>query len=108
MELEQKPSIWKYYTTPAMKKLIQSLDNITDITTKYIEEAIVRMEKVPDKSDYEKSVVEKLVEIDKKIAMVMATDMLAAGVDTVCAEKYWIVFLLCFLLRYKYDNPYIC
>lgn len=83
MELELKPSLWKYYKTPTMKKFIQSLDHVTEITSKYIEEAIVRIDKDADKSDYEKSVVEKLIQIDKKIAVVMAMDILAAGVHTV-------------------------
>ncbi|XP_075148697.1 cytochrome P450 CYP12A2-like isoform X2 [Haematobia irritans] len=87
MELELKPSIWKYYTTPTMKKVIESLDHITEITKTYIEEAIERIENEeksgrPEKPENEKSVLEKLVKIDKKIAMVMAMDMLMAGVDT--------------------------
>uniref|UniRef100_A0A1I8NQL9 Cytochrome P450 n=1 Tax=Stomoxys calcitrans TaxID=35570 RepID=A0A1I8NQL9_STOCA len=87
MELELKPSIWKYYTTPTMKKVTESLDHITEITKKYIEEAIERIESeqkmdLPEKPESEKSVLEKLVKIDKKIAMVMAMDMLMAGVDT--------------------------
>lgn len=36
-----------------------------------------------EKPDSEKSVLEKLVTVDKKIAQVMAIDMLMAGVDTV-------------------------
>lgn len=87
MELELKPSLWKYYKTPTMKKLIQSLDHVTEITSKYIEEAIVRIDKDADKSDYEKSVVEKLIQIDKKIAVVMDMDILAAGVHTVGSSE---------------------
>lgn len=88
MELELKPSIWKYYRTPTMKKVIKSLDHITKITTMYIEEAISRIENesksdAAEKPHSEKSVLEKLIKVDKKIAMVMAMDLLMAGVDTV-------------------------
>lgn len=39
--------------------------------------------KVKEKSDDEKAVLEKLLEIDPEIAVTMASDMLLAGVDTV-------------------------
>ncbi|XP_073817037.1 cytochrome P450 CYP12A2-like isoform X2 [Musca autumnalis] len=87
LEIEFKPSIWKYYKTSTFMKLMKCLDEITDITKGFVEEAIARLEEerkngMPEKPDSEKSVLEKLVKIDKKIAMVMAMDMLMAGVDT--------------------------
>ncbi|KAM7361973.1 uncharacterized protein ACRADG_012837 [Cochliomyia hominivorax] len=87
VEVEFKPSIWRYYKTPTFKKLMKSLDQIVDITGFYINEAIERIEQerkngVPEKPDQEKSVLEKLIKIDKRIASVMAMDMLMAGVDT--------------------------
>lgn len=42
-----------------------------------------RMKSSPEKPEHEKSVFEKLVAKDKKIAMVMTLDMLAAGIETV-------------------------
>ncbi|XP_073817035.1 cytochrome P450 CYP12A2-like [Musca autumnalis] len=87
MEIEMKPSIWKYYKTTTFKKLLASLDGVMDVTKSFVEEAIARLEEerkqgVPEKPDAEKSVLEKLIKIDRKIAMVMAMDMLMAGVDT--------------------------
>ncbi|XP_061391258.1 cytochrome P450 CYP12A2-like [Musca vetustissima] len=87
MEIEMKPSIWKYYQTRTFKKLLTSLDGVMDITKNFVDEAISRLEEerkngVPEKPDSEKSVLEKLIKIDRKIAMVMAMDMLMAGVDT--------------------------
>ncbi|XP_013107493.1 cytochrome P450 CYP12A2 [Stomoxys calcitrans] len=87
LEIEFKPSIWKVYKTPTFKKLMKTLDDITDITKTFVDEAIARLEEerrngVPEKPDNEKSVLEKLIRIDKKIAMVMAMDMLMAGADT--------------------------
>ncbi|KAI8118151.1 Cytochrome P450 CYP12A2 [Lucilia cuprina] len=87
VDVEFKPSIWKYYKTPTFMKLMKSLDTIVDVTSSYVNEAIERLEQerkngVPEKPDNEKSVLEKLIKLDKKIATVMAMDMLMAGVDT--------------------------
>ncbi|XP_065371244.1 cytochrome P450 CYP12A2-like isoform X2 [Calliphora vicina] len=87
LEIDFKPSIWRYYKTPTFKKLMKALDDIVDITSSYVNEAIERIEEerksgVPEKPEHEKSVLEKLIKIDKRIATVMAMDMLMAGVDT--------------------------
>ncbi|XP_073816990.1 cytochrome P450 CYP12A2 [Musca autumnalis] len=85
--LEFQPSIWKYIKTPTFKKAIRSLDEITEITKMYVDEAFERIEaedksRSEEKPESEKSVLEKLVKVDKQIALVMAMDMLMAGVDT--------------------------
>lgn len=36
-----------------------------------------------DKPDHEKSVLERLAKVDKKLAFAMAIDMMIAGIDTV-------------------------
>ncbi|XP_037815904.1 cytochrome P450 CYP12A2-like [Lucilia sericata] len=87
LELEFKPSLWRYYKTKTFKNLMKTLDKIVDITSSYVNEAIERIEEdrkkgVPEKPENEKSVLEKLIKIDKRIASVMAMDMLMAGVDT--------------------------
>lgn len=86
-DLELKPTLWKYISTPKFKKVMKSLDNINEITVKYITEVLKRLEEErkfsKNKPDSEKSILEKLLKVDKKIATVMAMDMLMAGVDTV-------------------------
>ncbi|XP_075148685.1 cytochrome P450 CYP12A2-like [Haematobia irritans] len=87
LAIEFNPPIWKYYKTRKFKKLMQTLDGLLEIGSKYVNEAIQRMEEnhrkgVPEKLENEKSVLEKLIKIDKKIATVMAMDMMLAGVDT--------------------------
>lgn len=63
---------------------------------KYIDEAIAKIEAEkmtnPD-PDRELSVLEKLYKIDRHVAVVMALDMLMAGVDTV--KFYFFKFFLC-------------
>lgn len=82
--IEFKPSLWRYIATPTYKKIMKAMDNIQDITVGYVNEALERLECEPsDKPESEQSVLEKLSKIDKKVATVMAMDMLMAGVDTV-------------------------
>ena len=56
---------------------------------KYIDTAIERLESRPADyvSNHEPSVLEKLLKIDRQYAIVMAMDMLFAGVDTVTASQ---------------------
>lgn len=58
--------------------------NLYSISTKYIEQAKQRIKdrdhEVPDE---DKSVLEKLLAVDEKVAIMMANEMLMAGIDTV-------------------------
>ncbi|KAH8307549.1 hypothetical protein KR044_001692, partial [Drosophila immigrans] len=84
--LEVKPSLWRYVDTPMKKKLMNAYDNIQKVTLEFVNEALVRLEAEEKKGvvtpENEKSVLEKLLKIDKKVATIMAMDMLMAGVDT--------------------------
>lgn len=86
-DLEVKPSVWRYFQTPMLKKLMNAYDNIQKVTLEYVNEAKERIDadakKGIVKSESEQSVLEKLLKIDKKVATIMAMDMLMAGVDTV-------------------------
>lgn len=87
-DLEVKPSIWKIVKTPTFYKLMDSLDALTDLSNKFIDEALKQIEldkdgKFTSEVGKEKSVLEKLLRIDRRIAVVMALDMMMAGVDTV-------------------------
>lgn len=48
-----------------------------------VDEAIIRMENNPTQLSDSQSVLEKLLKVDRQVAVVMAFDMLMAGVDTV-------------------------
>lgn len=60
-------------------------DEMTKTIMHYIDDAMRRLDGIdPAKSNAsDRSVLEKLLLIDRRIAMVMAFDMLLAGVDTV-------------------------
>jgi hypothetical protein len=58
---------------------------INRFSLKYINEAMERLKAMPQDADRELTVLEKLLitDPDTKTAMVMALDMMAAGIDTV-------------------------
>lgn len=88
-ELELAPSLWRFYETSKYKQLMRSFDNLTEATLYFIDKSIQKFESEFQHNDdsYEPSVLEKLLKIDKNVAVVMAIDMLMAGVDTVCSMK---------------------
>ncbi|XP_067634396.1 probable cytochrome P450 12c1, mitochondrial [Eurosta solidaginis] len=81
-ELGIKPSLYKYIKTPTYRRFERSLDTIFDIIKSYVDQALVQLEKNPSKEGEERSVLEKLLKIDRKIATITAMDILTAGVDT--------------------------
>nr|AJN91160.1 cytochrome P450 monooxygenase CYP333B27 [Cnaphalocrocis medinalis] len=84
-ELDFKPSLWKYYKTRTFKKAMKLYESHANIARHFIDITINELEKNSGnarKSDDEKSVLEKLLDINKEVALIMASDMLFAGVDT--------------------------
>lgn len=60
------------------------LNYICRLCTKYIEQAKTQInERKYDIPEEDKSIVEKLIAIDERVAIMMAVEMLLAGVDTV-------------------------
>jgi len=79
-----RPSIYKYISTPTYRKFSRAMDELFDTCSTYVNEAIERIEKKSaqgNSKDY-KSVLEQLLLVDRKLATVMAMDMLIGGVDT--------------------------
>ncbi|XP_034476623.1 cytochrome P450 12b1, mitochondrial [Drosophila innubila] len=89
-----QPSIWPYYKTPGFKKFLQTYDHITEITTNYIEAAIRRFDLEKNHNQDSKCVLEQLLAFDKKVAVVMAMDMLMAGIDTTSSAFVTILYHL--------------
>lgn len=80
-DLGVKPSIYRYVPTPTYKRFVKSMDIITSICRKFVDETLQNISERGEMGEG-KSVLEKLVKIDRKIAVIMAVDMLIAGVDT--------------------------
>ncbi|KAH8369111.1 hypothetical protein KR009_001550 [Drosophila setifemur] len=96
-DLELKPSIWRYIATPNLKRVLKALDGIQEVTLAYVDEAIERLDKEAKEGivrpESEQSVLEKLLKVDKKVATIMAMDMMMAGVDT--TSSTFTALLLC-------------
>jgi len=73
-----RPSLYKYIPTPTYKKFSQAMDELFDTCSTYVNEAIERIEKksAQGSSKDHKSVLEQLLQVDRKLATVMAMDML--------------------------------
>ncbi|KAL9917904.1 cytochrome P450 12b2 [Glossina fuscipes fuscipes] len=91
-EFDVKPSVWPYVHTPAFKEFLTVYDNITDITLSYIEQEISELQRRDNQEA--KSVLEKLLKIDKHIALVMVMDMLMAGIDTTASTLISVLYML--------------
>lgn len=53
-----------------------------------VDDAVIRLEKNPSAPSDTQSVLEKLLKVDRHVAIVMAFDMLLAGVDTASDCRY--------------------
>ncbi|XP_047115160.1 probable cytochrome P450 301a1, mitochondrial [Schistocerca piceifrons] len=86
LKLDVRPSPWKYISTPAWRRLVKSQDYFYHVAMKHINEAMDRMKKrgAEQVSAGELSVLERLLlsNDDPRIAIVMALDMMGAGIDT--------------------------
>lgn len=81
------------------QKLMNTFDLMTETIMHYVDKAVLRLEN-SDQKDADagdKSVLEKLLLIDRRIAIVMAFDMILAGVDTVIPQK----------IGTKFDWPFV-
>uniref|UniRef100_A0A182K8E3 Cytochrome P450 n=1 Tax=Anopheles christyi TaxID=43041 RepID=A0A182K8E3_9DIPT len=91
--LEFEPSLWKYFKTPTFKLLMKEFDNLTNLVMTKIDEAVQMIENAPKVAGNE-SILEKLLRKDRKVAMVMAFDMLMAGIDTTSSSTFGILYCL--------------
>jgi cytochrome P450 family 12 len=76
---------------------MQNMDEVTKIVMKYVNKVV---EKYEDKSrestdsDNFEGILVKLLKIDKDVAVVMAADMLSAGIDTTATALAGILYAL--------------
>ncbi|XP_072761568.1 probable cytochrome P450 12a5, mitochondrial isoform X2 [Anoplolepis gracilipes] len=81
--LDILPSLWKYYNTRNLKKFFHVLDTLNGIAIKHIDKAELKLDETTDDTNlHNRSILQKLLRLDKQMARVMALDMLTAGVDT--------------------------
>ncbi|KAH8371907.1 hypothetical protein KR093_009269 [Drosophila rubida] len=93
-ELTIMPSIYKYVPTPTYKRFSTAMDEIFDVCSFYVNEAIERIEQKPADDSGNQSVLEQLLRVDRKFATVMSMDMLMGGVDTTSSALTGIMLCL--------------
>lgn len=97
-ELDVKPSVWKWVSTPTYRKFVDEMNVFTDLASKYVEKAVHRLKNM-SREDLEKgnrSVLENLLlnTDDPSKGIAMAMDMLMAGVDTTSAVMSTVLYQL--------------
>lgn len=93
-ELDFKPNIWRYYSTPTFKKAMKLYNEQEKLAKYFVKKAIEELKENKGKTDDEKGVLEKLLEINEEYAYIMASDMLFAGVDTAANTMTATLYLL--------------
>lgn len=83
--IEMKPAIWRFYKTREFKRLMQTYENMTRLTMRYVSESVADLEKAAANGAQlaETSVLQKLLSTNRDYAILMTFDMLFAGIDTV-------------------------
>ena len=93
--------IWKYVTTPGLKRWDRSLVTIFEITKKYVDRAVEKYRQEAEREEDELSVLQKMIKRcgpESQIPLVMAQDAITAGVDTTATTA-------AFLLLDLANNP---
>ncbi|GLH07264.1 Cytochrome P450 301b1 [Gryllus bimaculatus] len=98
-ELDIKPSIWKYISTPMWRKYVNAISTFETVSEKYIQNRVNRLKsKMAEGGDIgdDLSVLERLLlaNDNPRIAMTMALDMLFAGIDTTSYATGALLYLL--------------
>lgn len=92
--LDVEPSIWKFYKTATFKKLMKLNDDFTNVIMAKVDEAIVKYEKYPTRDGGAQSVLEKLLNVNKNVAVVMSLDLISAGVDSTSSAVSGVLYCL--------------
>ncbi|XP_026329292.1 cytochrome P450 CYP12A2-like isoform X2 [Hyposmocoma kahamanoa] len=92
---ELMPKLLQKFNTRMFNRLMKLLDTQWDISAKYIEQAKQRIkERGHNIPEEDKSVLEKLLAVDEKVAIMMANEMLMAGIDTVALATTVLLYRL--------------
>lgn len=69
------PHIWRIYKTPGFWKAMKSYEEAAEIAMKYVQKAVEKYEKGTETSSENEGITEKLLKIDKSVALVMAVSI---------------------------------
>ncbi|XP_063380159.1 cytochrome P450 CYP12A2-like [Cydia fagiglandana] len=91
-------SPWRLFSTPLFKKAMKIYEEQERLTKYFIDQGIKKLEESKrnsaEGSNAEKPILEKLLDIDVRLAHITASDMLMAGVDTAANTAIATLYLL--------------
>ncbi|CAO1429463.1 unnamed protein product [Diamesa hyperborea] len=94
VEFEFQPSIWRFYETKKFKELMAVYDKLNTLIMARVDDAIEKIENGTAADDVKDGILYKLLKVDKKVAIIMASDMIFAGVDTTSAATIGTLYCL--------------
>ncbi|KAH8348640.1 hypothetical protein KR084_009331, partial [Drosophila pseudotakahashii] len=82
-KVDFQPSMWKYISTPTFRKMMRLLDESLEVTLRLLKETQDDLEKRRQAGEQmnSNSMLQRMMEVDSKLAVVMSLDTLFAGVD---------------------------
>ncbi|KAM3965251.1 cytochrome P450 CYP12A2 [Aphomia sociella] len=94
-KIEFFPSPWQKHSTKNFKKLIEVLDVQWNASKMFIDQTKKQInDRGHDIPEEDKSILEKLLSIDEMVALMMANEMLMAGIDTVAFTTTGVLYHL--------------
>ncbi|KAG5674776.1 hypothetical protein PVAND_004726 [Polypedilum vanderplanki] len=94
VDFELNPSIWKFYHTKAFKEYMEVNDKLLNTVLSFIEETMENMKNTTDNNQEVEGILQKLLKIDKRVAVIMASDSLFAGIDTTGSGTIGVLYCL--------------
>ncbi|KAH8291515.1 hypothetical protein KR054_012298 [Drosophila jambulina] len=81
--LDFQPSMWKIISTPTYRKMKRTLNDSLDVAQKILREnqEVLEKRRAAGENINSNSMLERLMEINPKVAVIMSLDILFAGVD---------------------------
>jgi len=82
-KVDYQPSMWKYISTPTFRKMMRLLDESLEVSQKLLKETQESLEKRRQAGEEinSNSMLERMMEVDPKLAVIMSMDTMFAGVD---------------------------
>jgi len=82
-KVDFQPSMWKYISTPTFRKMMRLLDESLEVSQKLLKETQESLEKRRQAGEEinSNSMLERMMEVDPKLAVIMSMDTMFAGVD---------------------------
>ncbi|EDW33349.1 GL20645 [Drosophila persimilis] len=82
-QLDVQPSAWKYVSTPTYRKMMRTLNESLDVAQRVLAESqqLLEQRRRAGEQVNSHSMLQRLMDIDPKLALIMGLEILFAGVD---------------------------